>query len=167
MSTLVVVRHAKSSWKEPLQSDCERPLNKRGQRDAPFLARCLAERLGCPDLIVSSPALRAQTTAQAFATASGYEPESIALDERVYEASVPDLLEVIRQLPDTAQLVFLFGHNPGMTDLVNTVSNARLDNLPTCGLVEFRSEEPWAHFGDSTSELLAFDYPKNHPELRA
>jgi phosphohistidine phosphatase len=167
MSTLVVVRHAKSSWKEPLQSDRDRPLNKRGKRDAPFLARCLAERLGRPDLIVSSPALRARTTAAAFATASGYEPEKIALEERVYEASVPDLLEVVRQLPDTAQLVFLFGHNPGMTDLVNVVSSARLDNLPTCGLAEFRSEAPWARFGETTPELVAFDYPKNHPELRA
>lgn len=166
MNTLVVVRHAKSSWKEPGLSDHQRPLNKRGRRDSLFLARCVAESLGCPDLIVSSPALRAKTTAETFAAAAGYETSQVVLDERIYEACVPDLIEVIRQLPDTAAIVFLFGHNPGMTELINAVSNVQLDNLPTCGMATFRSDAPWACFGETQLELAAFDYPKNHPELQ-
>ncbi len=161
MKTLFLVRHAKSSWKDHSLADRDRPLNKRGKRDAPEMGRRLAARGGAPDLIVSSPAVRALATARVVADAVVYPTREIVEDERLYMASADGLLDGIRGLDDRFDRVFLFGHNPGLTDLVNDLSEDEIENVPTCGVVEFRVEvERWKDLGSEAVERVDFDYPK-------
>lgn len=162
MKTLVLIRHAKSSWNDASLADRDRPLNPRGERDAPEMGRRLAATGDAPDLVVSSPAVRALTTARAIAEAVGYPVKKIGENERLYGAGRTQLLQEIRGLDDRFQRVFLFSHNPGLTDLVNALSEeARIDNVPTCGVVEFRVDaDRWANVGPGTVQRIGFDYPK-------
>jgi phosphohistidine phosphatase len=161
LKTLVLVRHAKSSWKDPELTDRDRPLNPRGRRDAPEMGRRLVSREAAPDLIVTSPAVRAATTARVIADAVGYPEEGIVEDERLYGASSSEILDVIREIGDRFDRVFLFGHNPGLTDLVNDLSPEPIENVPTCGVVEFRIESgSWGGVGRDTVARADFDYPK-------
>lgn len=162
MKILILVRHAKSSWKDASLADRDRPLNKRGKRDAPEMGRRLAARGAAPDLIVSSPAARALATARIIAEAVGYPVDAIREDERLYLASPAELLEAIRDLDDGYDRVFLFGHNPGLTELVNELSEPAVDNVPTCGLVELRlAAERWADVSPDTVRRVSFDTPKS------
>ena len=162
MKTLILIRHAKSSWKDASLADRDRPLNKRGKRDAPEMGRRLAARGGAPDLIVSSPATRALATARVIAEAVGYPVDGIREDERIYMASPAELLEAIRGLDDGHERVFLFGHNPGLTELVNELSEPALDNVPTCGVVELRlAADRWADLSPDKIQRADFDTPKS------
>jgi phosphohistidine phosphatase len=161
MKTLILVRHAKSSWKDASLADRDRPLNKRGKRDAPEMGRRLAARGGAPDLMVSSPATRALATARIIADAVGYPVDGIREDERIYMASPAELLEAIRALDDGHDRVFLFGHNPGLTELVNELSEPAVDNVPTCGVVELRlAVDQWADVSRETVRRAGIDTPK-------
>ena len=131
VKTLVLLRHAKSSWKDASLPDRDRPLNDRGLRDAPRIGGALAELVGTPDLVVSSPAARALATARIVAEAVGFPLEAIDVDERIYGATPAELLKVIRGLDDERNHVILVGHNPGFTELVNALSGPRIDNVPT------------------------------------
>lgn len=160
MKTLVLIRHAKSSWKDPQLADRDRLLNPRGARDAPEMGRRLA-RGSSPDLILTSPAVRAATTAGVIAESVGYPRGEIVQDERLYGAAAREILEVIRGIEDRHERVFVFGHNPGLTDLVNALSQAPIPNLPTCGVVEFRIEaEVWGDVRRDAVIRTDFDYPK-------
>jgi phosphohistidine phosphatase len=161
MKTLVLVRHAKSSWKDATLADRDRPLNRRGNRDALKMGDQLADLVGAPDLIVSSPATRALATARIVADVVGYPVDGIREDERIYEASPAEILEVVRELDDERDRVFLFGHNPGLTDLVNELSEPAIDSVPTCGVVEFRlTADRWADVSRATVRRAAFITPK-------
>ena len=161
MKTLVLVRHAKSSWKDPELADRDRPLNPRGRRDAPEMGRRLAARGEPPDRIVTSPALRAATTATVIAEAVGYPKREIVEDERLYGAGSEEILEVMRGVEDRLDRVFLIGHNPGLTDFVNELSDEPIRNVPTCGVVEFRiAGESWSDIRRDTAKRVDFDYPK-------
>jgi phosphohistidine phosphatase len=161
MKTLILVRHAKSSWKDASLADRDRSLNTRGKRDAPRMGRRLADFVGAPDLIVSSPAARALATARIVADAVGYPVDEIRADERIYEARPADLLAVIRDLDDGRERVFLFGHNPGLTELVNALSEPAIDNVPTCGAVELRLDAgSWADVARATVRRVRFTTPK-------
>jgi phosphohistidine phosphatase len=160
MKTLILVRHAKSSWKKPLP-DHLRPLNKRGKRDVPMMGKRLAKREIEPDAIISSPATRALATAETIAQEIGYPRDEIRVDERLYGASAFELLEIIQELDDHLDCVMLFGHNPGLTDLVNDLG-CDVDNVPTCGVVELEFDiDFWATVGDIDPTHVDFDYPKN------
>ncbi|MBN1979870.1 MAG: histidine phosphatase family protein [Anaerolineae bacterium] len=160
MKTLILVRHAKSSWKHPGLPDRLRPLNKRGQHDAPAMGERLAKREIAPDLIISSPATRAMATAEIIAQEIGHPEEEIRADERLYGASAFELLEIIQELDAALEHVMLIGHNPGLTDLANDLG-CGIDNLPTCGVVEVRFEiDSWADIGDVDPACVDFDYPK-------
>ncbi|HKY59773.1 MAG TPA: histidine phosphatase family protein [Gemmatimonadota bacterium] len=162
MKSLFLIRHAKSSWKDASLADRDRPLNKRGKRDAPEMGRRLAARGDAPDLIVSSPAVRALATARIIAEAVGYPVDRIREDERIYMAGPAELLEAIRDLEDDLQQVFLFGHNPGLTELVNELSEPVIDNVPTCGIVELRvTVDRWADVSPGTVRRAGFDTPKS------
>jgi phosphohistidine phosphatase len=166
VKTLVLVRHAKSSWNDDSLPDRERPLNRRGERDAPEMGRRLADLVGTPDLIVSSPATRALATARIVAGATGYPVDRIREDERIYEAGPGALLEVIRGLEDELDRVFLLGHNPGFTDLVNELTEPHVDNVPTCGVVELLLSSPrWADAARGTVRRQAFLTPKGGREV--
>lgn len=161
MKTLILIRHAKSSWKDASLADRDRPLNRRGERDAPEMGRRLAARGGPPDLMVSSPTVRALTTARVIAEAIGCPLGRIVEDENLYGADRSELLAAIRSLDDRFDRIFLFGHNPGLTDLVNALSEEPVDNVPTCGVVEFRLDsDRWADVGPDTVQRIDFDYPK-------
>ena len=164
MKTLVLVRHAKSSWKDASLADRDRSLNKRGKRDAPRMGRRLADLVGTPDLIVSSPATRAMETARIIAEEVGYPVDGIREDERIYEAGPAGILDVVRGLEDEMDRVVLFGHNPGLTDLVNELTEPTVDNVPTCGVVELRlAAERWADVSRTTVRRAAFVTPKDGP----
>lgn len=138
MKTLYLVRHAKSSWKFDVD-DHARPLNERGLRDAPLVAKKTAIELIKPDLIMSSDAMRAKTTALFFAQAFEIPEKEVVLEPKLYDFSGNDLLQVIRTCPDTVDRLMIFGHNNAMTTIVNVFGSKLVDNVPTCGLtaIEF------------------------------
>jgi phosphohistidine phosphatase len=161
MKILILIRHAKSSWKNPGLPDRLRPLNKRGKRDAPVMGERLAERGIEVDRVISSSATRALATAEVITEEIGFPWDEIIVDERLYHAGALELLEVIRNLDDHLDCVMCFGHNPGLTDLVNHLSPYYIDNVPTCGVVELRfAVDTWALVGEFTATEVDFDYPK-------
>lgn len=133
MLRLLILRHAKSSWADGPADDWERPLNERGERDAPRVGAFLRRVKLVPDLIVTSDAVRAETTARAVATAAQYAG-NIVLSPELYHASPHAIIDVLRTLPATARAVLIVGHNPGLEDLVGRLTNESID-LPTATLV--------------------------------
>jgi phosphohistidine phosphatase len=162
MKSLLLNRHAKSSWDNPQFSDFDRPLNDRGKADAPVMAQRLLTKQQPIDLILSSPAVRALATAQVFAEALNIPSEEIRIVDRVYLASYHSLLKVVNELDDTFDHVMLFGHNPGITDFANYLADADIGNIPTCGIAKINFEtDHWSHVSAGTGVLKFFDYPKN------
>jgi phosphohistidine phosphatase len=121
MKTLLLLRHAKSSWKESGVRDFDRPLNQRGLKAAPTIGRLIRKRKLKPDLVLSSPAERARQTTQLVLDAAGLKTE-LRYDERIYEASAARLLEIVSQIDDEATVVMLVGHNPGFEELVKSLT---------------------------------------------
>src|SRR4051812_3134502 len=117
MKTLLLLRHAKSSWKNPEARDFDRPLNKRGLKAAPLVGKFIKERKLKPDLIISSPAVRARMTA-ALVVESGELEGELRYDERIYEADIEALLKVVSQVDEAAETVLVVGHNPGLQELL-------------------------------------------------
>ncbi len=135
MKTLLILRHAKSSWNDSSLEDRDRPLNARGRRDAPRMGDVLRDESLIPDVIISSDAVRAQATALAVAEAAGYTRD-VVIDPRLYLASPEDLLAVLRARPDAdANIVMIVAHNPGLEDLIAQLTGERHD-LPTATLVQ-------------------------------
>jgi phosphohistidine phosphatase len=134
MKILILVRHAKSSWNEPDMSDEERPLNERGKKDAPEMAKRLKEHSVKVDQFVSSTARRAKRTARYFAEEFGKEKEDIVLKEKLYLAEPAGFADVIRELDDQYDTVALFAHNPGITTFASSLTNVRIDDMPTCAV---------------------------------
>jgi phosphohistidine phosphatase len=158
---LVLVRHAKSSWKEAGLADRERPLSGRGKRDAPRMGKLLAERAVRPELLVTSPALRARQTAEALAAALGRKRAEFRVVERIYLAEMDELLGMIQDFDDRARSALLVGHNPGLTDLVNRLAGCEIENVPTCGIAILDlASESWVEAGDRPARLLEFFFPK-------
>ena len=162
MKTVYFVRQAKSSWEDPGLSDIERPLNKRGLRDAPFMAKMMVGRGVNPDRLISSPANRAFTTASYFASALGVSELSIESRKEIYHAYPEEVLNIVRNLDDSLSVVFLFGHNPCFTSLANQFSEEYVPNVPTCGIVKVDAEvESWSDF-EKKGKMTAFYYPKQY-----
>ena len=156
-----MVRHAKSSWAEPGLSDFDRPLNDRGKKDGPNMARRLKKKNITIDLFMSSPAKRAKRTAELFADELEYPQEKILLIPELYEASVVDFNKVISTTPDSDNTIILFSHNPGITAFANTLSNAKIDNMPTCAVFAITmGSDKWRDFTKEEKKFLFFDYPK-------
>jgi phosphohistidine phosphatase len=148
MKTLFLVRHAKSSRDDPSLPDRDRPLDDRGRRDAPKMGKRLAKRDVKPDLLVSSPALRALTTAQLIAEEIGFKRKDIVVDDRLYASSPDALLAVIRALDDKLDRVMLFGHNPEFSELAHRLSREIVD-MPTSAVAEFDFDtKAWSDVGE-------------------
>lgn len=162
MKTLYLIRHAKSSWDFPELTDFDRPLNKRGLKDAPFMAALLEAKGFRPDKIVSSPANRAYTTAKYFAAAFHIHNEEIKLENDIYEAFVEDLQDIVTDLDNGWDTVFLFGHNPGFTSFANRFTTEFIDNIPTCGIVRIMStENDWSQFVPGKARVSDHYFPKD------
>jgi phosphohistidine phosphatase len=160
MKTLLLVRHAKSSRDDPALSDKDRPLNARGERDAPEMGARLAKRNVKPDLILSSPASRALKTAAIIAKKLDYKSKDIVVEDRLYAVGADDLLDVILELDDKLERVMVFGHNPEMTELAHRLSSKITDML-TCAVAEFTFDsKSWSNVGTDKPATVALDYPK-------
>lgn len=161
--TLYLVRHAKSSWKNEGLTDEERPLNKRGKHDAPFMGSLLRQRNEIPELLVSSPAKRALSTAKLYAGELGYSKENIVVIEELYMADVSDFIKIMKDINDSVNRVMLFSHNPGITYFVNYISGSNIDNIPTAGTarIDFKMNS-WTETGNVKGTLIFFEYPKNY-----
>ncbi len=160
MKRLFLIRHAKSDWSEPGQSDFDRKLNPRGLRDAPFMAAMLAERMKKVDLIISSPANRAITTARFFAKSLQVSDKEFFTDERIYEATPAQLLLIVNAIDDHVNTAILFGHNPGFSQLSTYLTEALVE-MPTCAIAEIEFDlESWKLISGSSGNLVQFDYPK-------
>ncbi|HET98701.1 MAG TPA: histidine phosphatase family protein [Desulfurivibrio alkaliphilus] len=161
MKTLCLLRHAKSSWKEQGLNDFDRPLNKRGKRDAPEMAGRLRERAFFPQLILASPARRARKTAKVFAAALGYPEGKIVWVEEIYHADLAGLVSLLRGIEDGVARVLLVGHNPALTTLAEWLSGERIGNIPTCGLLALNfSLLSWGKVEQQGGRPLFYDYPK-------
>jgi len=159
MKKLYIIRHAKSSWSDEKLDDFERPLNKRGKENAPMMGERLKEKGIMPDIIISSPAKRAKTTAEIIAKEIGYK-KKILFDENIYEASIDELRKILIAIDDKNSAAFLVGHNPSLNDLANYYVHHE-ENIPTCGIIEIGFEcDTWSDIEPKNAKLLSFDYPK-------
>jgi phosphohistidine phosphatase len=161
MKTLILIRHAKSSWNDSSLSDFERPLNERGKKDAPEMASRLKEKGFVPDIFVSSPAKRAKKTAKIFGEEFGVKKDDIRFVEELYLASPVIFTRTITGLEDKFGTVILFAHNPGITEYANSLTNVRIDNIPTCGVFVVQADtDEWKDFETASRNFIFFDYPK-------
>ena len=161
MKHLLLCRHAKSSWKDSSLADVDRPLNKRGKKNAPEMGRRLMARGVKPDLIVSSPARRAYKTALYLARECGTAGKEIRIVDAIYSAYPLKLLEIIRGLEPIHDLVVMVGHNPEITILANLLGRLRIENIPTCGVVVLDfAVGSWSEIEEGKGALVFFDYPR-------
>jgi phosphohistidine phosphatase len=160
MKTLLVLRHAKSSWNDPALDDHERPLNMRGRRDAPRMGELVRENGLIPDVVISSDAVRARLTAEAVAEAARY-PGKILLDPHLYMACPADILSLLSTVRENANTVMIVGHNPGLEELVEHLTGERQD-LPTAALAQIGLPiDQWRNLKRSTrGTLLGLWRPK-------
>jgi phosphohistidine phosphatase len=160
MKTLYLVRHAKSSWDDPSLDDRERPLNGRGRRNAPVMAQRLAQREVRIDNLVSSPALRALTTAHYLAQGIGFDEESIEIEPQLYFSGVTYMLQRIQAADPVCEHLMLVGHNPDMTSLLNHLCGHQTYNMPTCAIATIEFSGDWSQISARDGTLVDFDYPK-------
>ena len=143
-------------------ADFDRPLNKRGKRDAPEMGDRLQKQSFNPDLILSSSARRAQDTINLIAKEIGFPGEKIIYQENLYLAGAFDLVALLQEVEDRHQHVVLCGHNPGLTEVIPLLTRANLESVPTCGIVQIEFKVyHWSEVAASRGDLLLFDYPKN------
>src|SRR5688572_28712975 len=162
MKRVIIVRHAKSSWDDPSIPDFERPLNERGRHDAPEMAKRLVDKKVAIDAFISSPAKRAKKTASLFAKEFGQSKEDLVLVDALHHAAPEQFYEAIEKAPAKAKTIAIFSHNPGITDFVNTLTETRVDDMPTCAVFAVKSSiGDWKDFRQSPREFWFFDYPKN------
>ena len=161
MKTITIVRHAKSSWDNPDVNDFERPLNARGFADAPIIADRISKLMKLPDLFMSSPALRAKTTAEIFVEKFGVPVSKIVLDKDIYDKGSKYIMEFIKNLDEKIESVIIFGHNPDITSLATYYSGNYFDNIPTCGVIciDFDSNN-WQDTFTNNGKIRFYEYPK-------
>jgi phosphohistidine phosphatase len=163
MKNLYLIRHAKSSWDHKGLDDFDRPLNNRGKKDAPFMAKIFREKEFAAELFISSPAKRAYQTAKIFSRELNHPKQAIMLEETLYEASKEEILNVIKQQNDNVNAIMLFAHNPGLTDLSNYLCDFYIDNIPTTGVVALELQtNSWKNISKKSCKLFEFDYPKKY-----
>jgi phosphohistidine phosphatase len=161
MKIIILVRHAKSSWNHPDLTDRLRPLNARGERDAPDMGQRIVAHGIRPSLIITSPATRAWTTARIIASEIGYPTEFLQREDSLYLASLDDLLAAVVAQDVGFNSLMVVGHNPGLTEFANFLIPGLTNNLPTAGVVSVGIErDDWNLYQQPKAELLVFDYPK-------
>lgn len=159
---LFIIRHAKSDWNFQVD-DFDRPLNERGFSNAANMAERLAASGHVPSLLISSPAKRALTTAQIFAQKLGYPNKLIITNPKIYEAGTHDLLSVINSLDDQKQEIAIFGHNPGLSQIISYLTEDHYFDIPTAAIayLKFEHINSWKEISRGTGHLISYQYPKD------
>ncbi len=157
--TLLILRHAKSSWHDHTLSDRERPLNKRGKSDAPMMGERLESSGYHCELLLSSPAVRALSTAKAVAKEIGYSKKKILIEELLYMADIEDYLDVISQIDERVKHLMIVSHNPGSEELVEYLTFEQFDKFPTAAYALLEIDGSWSKI--KSAKLLHFDFPKS------
>jgi len=164
---LLILRHAKSDWDTDATNDFERPLAKRGERDAPRIGQWLKRQKLLPNHVVSSPAQRARQTSETACKAMGIKETQINWDERIYAATEGELLKVLADCPKKKKTVMLVGHNPGLEDLVAYLAGAGLEIpadgkvLPTAAVAHLKMPENWTDLKEGDGQLVSIKRPKD------
>lgn len=167
MKKLFLVRHSKSAKDNPILTDFDRPLNFRGYKDARVFGAKLKKIIGQPELFISSPAVRAVSTAVIFADVFNVNSKKIILDKSLYESSVNDYLKVMKAIDNSYSSVMLFGHNPTITSLANNLTKPFTENIPTTGVtgIEFNIKQ-WKELVPASGKLFLYDFPKNESDKK-
>jgi phosphohistidine phosphatase len=162
MKKLLLVRHAKSSWDDLTQKDFDRMLNDRGHRDAPKMAKRLLKDDVEIDAFISSPAVRALTTAEYFAEAYGSKKKNVIQEPILYHPDAETFFDIISKINDDVKTVAIFSHNPGITSFANILCPTRIDDMPTCAIFAVKADiKSWKEFAEAERKFWFFDYPKN------
>ena len=163
MKSLFLTRHAKSSWDHPGLSDIDRPLNSRGKKAAPRMGELIHKKKDIPNILISSPAHRAFSTAKAFAKTFGYIENDIIINNTIYGAGPYQLLDIVKDQDDLYNSIMLFGHNPTFTTFANMLSNENIFNVVTCGVVRIDFNiQNWVDIDYGSGSMIYYEYPKKH-----
>lgn len=161
MKTLYLVRHAKSSWDFPELDDIDRPLNSRGAENAPEMGIRLQKKGIRPDLLISSPANRAITTAREIAKKIGYPTDEVQSSREIYHEDEKGLLRIVRKQDEKHSSLMLFGHNPAFTWFANSLTGEHIENIPTAGVVGITFDsDTWQDIDFQKGRMDFFDYPR-------
>ena len=161
MKQLLLVRHAKSSWADFSVKDVDRPLNDRGKKDAPEMAKRLRDKDIDIDAFIASPAKRARKTAELFVKEYKQEKGDIIFFEELYLANSSTFFEVISKTDDKFKTIAIFSHNEGITGFANELTDTKIDDIPTCGIFAVKVKtKHWSDFKDADKEFWFFDSPK-------
>jgi phosphohistidine phosphatase len=161
MKTLYLVRHAKSDKSADSPEDFDRPLNSRGYAEAHKMSLLLKKKNTVPDLIISSPAIRAISTALIFCRNLNYDPKFLSLDKLLYETSAKEYLKCIANIEKQHNTVLLFGHNPMISETAMSLSPDVTEEFQTCGIAGIAATNDWSAFAKGENKLVYFDFPKN------
>ena len=163
MKNLFLTRHAKSSWSNPGLADIDRPLNERGKKAAPVMGKLIVDKGEKPELLISSPANRALSTAKAFGEVMGLVENDIIVNRAIYGAGAQQLLELVQNQDDLHKSIMLFGHNPTFTSFVNMLTGSNIMNVVTCGVVRIDFEySSWIDIDFGSGRLVYYEYPKKY-----
>ncbi len=165
MKTLILLRHAKSSWDYPELSDAERPLNKRGRRDAPKMGKWFKKNCNTPELIITSHSVRTLATISKFGAELGLKGKDYHTEPKLYHATPSGIWDITKSISDEVNSALLVGHNPGFTEFVNQLCPSQaIDNIPTCGIFGVKLHcSTWQEAQEAKAEFMFFQYPKNLP----
>ncbi|MBL4754908.1 MAG: histidine phosphatase family protein [Flavobacteriales bacterium] len=160
--TVILIRHAKSSWKSQGLADFDRPLNGRGKKAAPLMGQKLRDRGIVLDQMFASPSERTTQTAQLICKEIAFNFADVEFEKSIYLGGVDDLLDIIQGSQEASKTIAIFAHNPGITYLANFLQrDMQIDNVPTCGIVSITfALDNWLYVGDGKGSLDFFDYPK-------
>jgi len=161
MKQLYLIRHAKSSWSDAILSDFDRPLNKRGLKDAPKMGQYMLQQNIKLDLIISSPANGAYTTASIIAHEISYPKAKIKKIDNLYLADIATFFSTVKGTPNDINNLALFSHNGGISDFANILTSAKIDNMPTCSIfaIQFNINS-WDDIDKNIGEFMFFKAPK-------
>ena len=163
MKTLYLIRHAKSDQNIETLTDFDRSLNIKGYSDAHRMSLLIKSKMFAPDAIITSPAIRAISTALIFAKNFDFNSAKVSILPTLYHPGSDNYLDIISQTDSKINTLLLFAHNPHITNTANGLTNEVIEHIPTCGIVGISNDcDNWETFVSSTGKIILFDYPKKN-----